>query len=104
MIYTVTFNPALDYVVFLDDLKLGDVNPVSYTHLRFNAVSYPTLFRRGKEQPCYWHRLYRWQASFCYDNERALCKACLLYTSCNDVFCYAWNRQGRRYDGKCRKE
>ena len=23
MIYTVTFNPALDYVVFLDDLKLG---------------------------------------------------------------------------------
>ena len=26
MIYTVTFNPALDYVVFLDDLKLGDVN------------------------------------------------------------------------------
>ena len=26
MIYTVTFNPALDYVVFLADLKLGDVN------------------------------------------------------------------------------
>ena len=26
MIYTVTFNPALDYVVFLDNLKLGDVN------------------------------------------------------------------------------
>ena len=26
MIYTVTFNPALDYVVFIDDLKLGDVN------------------------------------------------------------------------------
>ena len=23
MIYTVTFNPALDYVVFLDGLKLG---------------------------------------------------------------------------------
>ena len=26
MIYTVTFNPALDYVVFLDGLKLGDIN------------------------------------------------------------------------------
>lgn len=26
MIYTVTFNPALDYVVFLDELKAGDIN------------------------------------------------------------------------------
>lgn len=26
MIYTVTFNPALDYVVFLDTMKLGDIN------------------------------------------------------------------------------
>lgn len=26
MIYTVTFNPALDYVVFLDELKSGDIN------------------------------------------------------------------------------
>ena len=26
MIYTVTFNQALDYVVFLDQLKLGDIN------------------------------------------------------------------------------
>lgn len=26
MIYTVTFNPALDYIVFLDELKLGDIN------------------------------------------------------------------------------
>lgn len=26
MIYTVTFNPALDYVVFLDDLKPGDIS------------------------------------------------------------------------------
>lgn len=26
MIYTVTFNPALDYVVFLDDMVLGDIN------------------------------------------------------------------------------
>ena len=26
MIYTVTFNPELDYVVFLDELKTGDIN------------------------------------------------------------------------------
>lgn len=26
MIYTVTFNPALDYVVFLDEMHLGDIN------------------------------------------------------------------------------
>lgn len=26
MIYTVTFNPALDYVVFLDAMRLGDIN------------------------------------------------------------------------------
>ena len=26
MIYTVTFNPALDYVVFLKDLVPGDIN------------------------------------------------------------------------------
>ncbi|MBR0411277.1 MAG: 1-phosphofructokinase [Eubacterium sp.] len=26
MIYTVTFNPALDYVVFLDEFKAGDIN------------------------------------------------------------------------------
>jgi hypothetical protein len=26
MIYTVTFNPALDYIVFLDGFKAGDIN------------------------------------------------------------------------------
>ena len=26
MIYTVTFNPALDYIVILDEMKLGDIN------------------------------------------------------------------------------
>ena len=38
MIYTVTFNPAIDYVVRLDrPLEVGEVNraagAVSYTHL-----------------------------------------------------------------------
>ena len=38
MIYTVTFNPSLDYIVSVDDFKLGMTNrtssePVSYTHL-----------------------------------------------------------------------
>ena len=26
MIYTVTFNPAIDYVVHFDDLKVGEIN------------------------------------------------------------------------------
>ena len=26
MIYTVTFNPAIDYVIYVDDLKTGAVN------------------------------------------------------------------------------
>ena len=49
MIYTVTFNPSLDYIVSVDDFKLGltnrtsselmlpggkGINAVSYTHLR----------------------------------------------------------------------
>lgn len=30
MIYTITFNPALDYIVKVDDFKLGSVNRTSY--------------------------------------------------------------------------
>ena len=30
MIYTVTFNPSLDYIVRLDDLRLGEINRVNY--------------------------------------------------------------------------
>lgn len=30
MIYTITFNPALDYIVRVDDFKLGSVNRTSY--------------------------------------------------------------------------
>lgn len=30
MIYTITFNPALDYIVRVDDFKIGNVNRTSY--------------------------------------------------------------------------
>ena len=33
MIHTVTFNPALDYIVRLEDLKLGEVNRVNYEQI-----------------------------------------------------------------------
>lgn len=33
MIYTVTFNPSLDYIVRLDSLKLGAVNRVNYENV-----------------------------------------------------------------------
>lgn len=33
MIYTVTFNPALDYIVRLDDLRLGEINRVGYEQI-----------------------------------------------------------------------
>ena len=47
MIYTVTFNPAIDYVVRLNaPLEVGEVNrakgedcvPVSYTHLTLPTI------------------------------------------------------------------
>lgn len=33
MIYTVTFSPCLDYAVWVDDLKLGEVNRVDKEHM-----------------------------------------------------------------------
>lgn len=33
MIYSITFNPALDYIVRVDDLKLGEVNRTSYEEI-----------------------------------------------------------------------
>ncbi|NKF07818.1 1-phosphofructokinase [Clostridium gasigenes] len=33
MIYTITFNPALDYIVRVDDFKLGSVNRTSYEEI-----------------------------------------------------------------------
>lgn len=33
MIYTVTFNPSLDYIVRVDDLQLGKVNRVNYENI-----------------------------------------------------------------------
>lgn len=33
MIYTITFNPALDYIVRVDDFKIGSVNRTSYEEI-----------------------------------------------------------------------
>ncbi|MFU7516506.1 1-phosphofructokinase [Clostridium sp. HCS.1] len=33
MIYTITFNPALDYIVRVDDFKIGEVNRTSYEEI-----------------------------------------------------------------------
>lgn len=33
MIHTLTFNPSLDYIVRLDELKLGEINRVTYEHI-----------------------------------------------------------------------
>ena len=33
MIYTVTFNPSLDYIVRVDDMRLGQINRTSYEQL-----------------------------------------------------------------------
>ena len=30
MIYTVTFNPSLDYIIRVDNLTLGKINRVTY--------------------------------------------------------------------------
>ena len=37
MIYTVTFNPAIDYVMFLDGIKTGCVNRSSSENIFFGA-------------------------------------------------------------------
>lgn len=37
MIYTVTFNPAIDYVVFLDELSPGEVNRTKRESLQFGG-------------------------------------------------------------------
>ncbi|SFD21593.1 1-phosphofructokinase [Ruminococcus albus] len=37
MVYTVTFNPAIDYVVRMEDLKLGEVNRTSYEEMFFGG-------------------------------------------------------------------
>ena len=37
MVYTVTFNPAIDYVVRMENLKLGEVNRASYEEMFFGG-------------------------------------------------------------------
>ena len=52
MIYTVTFNPALDYVVFLDDLKLGDVNRSTRESIFYGGkgINVSTILNRSEER------------------------------------------------------
>ena len=38
MIYTVTFNPAIDYVVHTDDMKTGSVNRSSKEEIYFITI------------------------------------------------------------------
>ena len=33
MIYTMTFNPSIDYIVNVDDFQIGEVNRVSHEYL-----------------------------------------------------------------------
>ena len=49
MVYTVTFNPSLDYIVEVKSFELGMTNRTSYEHMLpggkgINAVSYTHLF------------------------------------------------------------
>jgi 1-phosphofructokinase len=37
MIYTVTFNPAIDYLIHTDEMKLGDVNRSKYDEMNFGG-------------------------------------------------------------------
>lgn len=37
MVYTVTFNPAIDYVVYLDDIKMGNVNRTRREEIMFGG-------------------------------------------------------------------
>ena len=37
MIYTVTFNPAIDYVVHVEDLRTGDINRLTSEEIYFGG-------------------------------------------------------------------
>ena len=37
MIYTVTFNPALDYVIGVNDFQTGIVNRTSFEHISYGG-------------------------------------------------------------------
>ena len=65
MIYTVTFNPSLDYIVGVDDFRLGATNRTSYEqmlaggkginvsyvlkNLGFESTAFGRLCRRGNQ-------------------------------------------------------
>ena len=44
MIYTVTFNPSLDYIVGVDDFRLGATNRTSYEFFRVEKESMYPMF------------------------------------------------------------
>ena len=70
MIYTVTFNPSLDYIVEVDDFKLGMTNRTSYEHMlpggkvHYNETSLKAIEREIEEEIGYTNLNYKLYFSF----------------------------------------
>ena len=47
MIYTVTFNPSLDYIVRMDHFEAGAINRVSYEHVLAGGMPFVTKTADG---------------------------------------------------------
>ena len=45
MIYTITFNPALDYIVRLDHLKTGTINRTTQEYVLWWWQGYQRIYR-----------------------------------------------------------
>ena len=45
MIYTITFNPALDYIVRLDHLKTGTINRTTQEYVLGGGKGYQRIYR-----------------------------------------------------------
>ena len=50
MIYTVTFNPSLDYIVRLDQFTAGEINRVSYEQVVHDWPAVQDLIMRAVAQ------------------------------------------------------
>ena len=62
MIYTVTFNPAWDYIINADNLKAGKVNRTSSEELQLGGKGINVsivLKNLGTERKRYQYRFYR---------------------------------------------